>query len=109
VASPLRSTVTSAKKKIANAVSVSSILRMKSSSRPGSPRVRELRPQSPPSTPITPDEEPKPAAPSPVSVSPWSRYMHPAPKTSKTKHVELEMEGVMNLVYDCYEKKVKVR
>jgi hypothetical protein len=72
--------------------------------------MRELRPQSPSSTPRTPaaEEEHKPPVPSPVSVSPWSRFMHPAPKSAKTKHVELELEGVMNLVYDCYEKKVKV-
>ncbi len=46
---------------------------------------------------------------SPMSLSPWNKFMHPAPKAAKSKHVELEYDGVMNLVYDCFEKKTKVR
>ena len=72
---------------------------------PTTPRMRELRPITPRDTP---DEERSASTlASPMSLSPWSRFMH-QPRGSKTKHVELEFDGVMNLVYDCFEKKAKV-
>ncbi len=42
------------------------------------------------------------------SVSPWAKFMEPVPPSLKSKRPVLELDGVMNLIYDCYDKRMKV-
>jgi hypothetical protein len=43
------------------------------------------------------------------SLSPWHRFTQPVPKAMKGKRPDLELDSVLNLVYDCFEKKIHVK